>query len=510
MIKHEILSYIHALRPILYIPSHDFHAVDNELREIIGRAEVKEFCEGLGAVDFKTKSRQAECTLSEFLNQYKDEGYDKETFLLLKDVHGHLLNDAPGHQLDLKVMALLKYISERTIYWPDYQQTVIIVSGELAIPKELEHFITIIPQELPDQKKIEDHIRAYAEDQGFAIGEGDIGELALELKGFSIFQVKQVLNLAYANSGEISISDRELILAEKKQLIHKSGLLEYIEVDEQLISIGGLEGLKEWLRRKAKIFHHLDAALKNGVDLPKGILMLGFPGCGKSLTAKATASEFEVPLIRLDVGKILGKYVGESERNMRAALAQAEAISPCVLWIDEIEKAFSTGANAHEVTTRLVGHFLTWMQEKTSTVFVVATANDLERLPTEFLRKGRFDEIFFVDLPIPQERLQILKIHLKKRKQYDSALDISSIVENTKDFSGADLEAGVAIAVEDNFLKQFEENKNNSPATVSADDLSRAFSMITPLSKALEKKFKDMKEKLKEYNLRPAQAQAKP
>ena len=500
MNTNTILPYIHALRPILYFQCKDFRTVDDTLREVIGNAPIREFWEGLGAVDFgNNKNLVAKCSLCEFLNHNKDNGYGKEVFLVLKDVHGRL------HDPD--VTALLKYISERTLYIHDYQQTAIIVSCECVIPKELEQFITIIPQELPDQKAIEGIIRSYAADLGFDIKEEDVGELALELKGFSLFQIKQILDLAYADGGMVSAVDKEFILSEKKQIIHKSGLLEYIDSDPHATPIGGLHGLTEWLDRKAKIFRNLNAALKNGVDMPKGVLIMGFPGCGKSLTAKTTASRFGVPLLRLDVGRVLGKYVGESEKNMRDALAQAEAISPCVLWVDEIEKAFagSAGDNAHEVTTRLIGHFLTWMQEKTSTVFVVATANDLDRLPTEFLRKGRFDEIFSVDLPTSQERLEILKIHLKKRKLYDAALDLSSTVKNTEGFSGADLEAVVASAVEDFFLKRLEADGDKPKSdALSTEDLERAREEITPLSKALKSKYEKMEKKLQEYSVRKA------
>ena len=242
----------------------------------------------------------------------------------------------------------------------------------------------------------------------------------------------------------------------------------------------------------------LDAALKAGVSIPKGILIVGFPGCGKSLVAKTTATQFGLPLLRLDVGKILGKYVGQSERNMRFALAQAEAVSPCVLWVDEVEKAFAGGdGSGHEVTSRLIGHFLTWMQEKSTTVFVVATANDLERLPTEFLRKGRFDEVFSVGLPNKQERYQILKIHLRRRNQYDATMNMSGLVKITDNFSGADIEAGVSQAVETCFLSGTEKK-------VSEDDLITAMKSITPLSKALQNKFTKMKEKLGEYSVRPA------
>lgn len=195
-----------------------------------------------------------------------------------------------------------------------------------------------------------------------------------------------------------------------------------IPLKETIDDIGGMDILKEWLKRKSKIFKNMARAETYGVDIPKGVLTAGIPGCGKSLNAKAAASLFEVPLLRLDMGRLMGKYVGESEANLRNAISLAEAISPCVLWVDELEKAFAgiggTGGSA-EVTTRLFGNFLTWMQEKSSPAFVVATANDITRLPPELLRKGRFDELFYVGLPKEPEREKIFEIHIHKRRPQD-------------------------------------------------------------------------------------------
>ena len=228
-----------------------------------------------------------------------------------------------------------------------------------------------------------------------------------------------------------------------------------IPLKENINEIGGLENLKNWLQRKSKVYREINKAKAFGVDMPKGVLIAGVPGCGKSLSAKVTANLFEVPLLRLDIGKILGKYVGESEENMRKAISLAEAISPCVLWVDELEKAFAgigSGGEGNEVTVRLFGAFLTWMQEKTSSVFVIATANDITKLPPELMRKGRFDEIFFVGLPNEEERKKIFEIHIKKRRVNDfSEIDISKLVAKTKGYSGADIEGVVKEAIENAF-----------------------------------------------------------
>ena len=230
-----------------------------------------------------------------------------------------------------------------------------------------------------------------------------------------------------------------------------------IPLKESLDDIGGLERLKQWLRRKAKIFKSLEQAEKFGVDIPKGVLIVGMPGCGKSLNAKAAAKLFDVPLLRLDMGRIMGKYVGESEANMRRAIALAEAISPCVLWIDELEKAFAgTGGEggSAEVTTRLFGTFLTWLQEKESLAFVVATANDITKMPPELLRKGRFDEIFYVALPKNEERRTIFSIHIRKRRPDDvQAINLDKLVSLTTGYSGADIEGVVRDSVEEAFTQ---------------------------------------------------------
>ena len=228
-----------------------------------------------------------------------------------------------------------------------------------------------------------------------------------------------------------------------------------VPVKETLDDIGGLENLKYWLKKKSSVVKNMTQARAFGVDTPKGVLIAGIPGCGKSLNAKAAASLFEVPLLRMDMGRLMGKYVGESEENMRKAIALAEAISPCVLWVDELEKAFAgigNGGSGAEVTTRLFGNFLTWMQEKTSPAFVVATANDITKLPPELLRKGRFDEIFYVGLPNENERKHIFEIHIKKRRPADLAkIDLNILTAQTKGYSGADIEGVVRDGIENVF-----------------------------------------------------------
>jgi SpoVK/Ycf46/Vps4 family AAA+-type ATPase len=329
---------------------------------------------------------------------------------------------------------------------------------------------------------------------GIDISEDIADDLAISLKGLNEFQIKQILNLAYQDGGTIEKDDKSLIIKEKELLVKKDGMLEIVNFKEKIDDVGGLNKLKNWLQRKSRIFKDLDHAIKFGVDVPKGILIVGMPGCGKSLTAKATANLFEIPLVRLDVGRLLGKYVGESESNMRKALRLAEAISPCVLWIDEIEKAFAgigNGIGGNEVTTRLFGQFLTWMQEKENTVFIVATANNIEKMPPEFLRKGRFDELFFVDLPDGDERRSILKIHLEKRNKWNSNIDTIKLTKETEGYSGVDLESAVKNAIEECFIE--------NECVVTTERLLKSIQETKSISETLKDKIKNLKEDIEKY-----------
>lgn len=331
--------------------------------------------------------------------------------------------------------------------------TVIIISNTLVIPKELEKFITILEMDYLEGDEIRQTIRKFIKDNDLKdIRESLLDEMAVAFKGLTEFEINNLLALAYADDGELTRGDLHLIFDQKQQIIKKAGILEMIPLKEKFEDIGGLENLKEWFRRKAKVYKNMEQAQKYGVDIPKGVLIAGLPGCGKSLSAKAAASLFEVPLLRLDMGRVMGKYVGESEGNLRKAIALAEAISPCVLWIDELEKAFAgIGGNGGgvEVTTRLFGNVLTWLQEKESPVFVVATANDITKMPPELMRKGRFDEIFYVGLPDEREREKIFEIHIGRRRPGDlKDLKFRDLAEKTRGFSGADIEGVVKDAIE--------------------------------------------------------------
>ena len=482
-------SYVDALHSIIYIRHFDSNVVDNALRNIAPDSYIIEFNNALGEINFDNKSPVSECSLCEFLKNHREDGYDQHTFFVLKDIHRELDNP--------EIIALLKRIAEDNLYRESYHAAVFIVSPKVIIPLELENYITVFDIPLPAYDEIEGIIKEFASDLAIQIEQDVINDIAQSFRGLNEFQIRQILNLAYQNGGTINSEKKQLIINEKKQFIKKSGMLELVNFNETLEDIGGLENLKEWLIRKSKIFADLDKAIRFGVSVPKGIMIVGMPGCGKSLTAKATARLFNIPLVRLDVGRLLGKYVGESEDNMRRALSIAEAISPCVLWIDEIEKAFSgVGTSGSDVTTRLFGQFLTWMQEKDNSVFIVATANDISGLPPEFLRKGRFDEIFFVDLPNPDERRKIIEIHLKKRRKWNRKIDSIALIKSTEGFNGADIEAVVKDAIELAFIEKRE--------VITTDDLLEIISDTKSISVTLKDKIARIKESVANLDMKLA------
>lgn len=497
--KELILSYFDSLCPILYIHHSDFTAIDELLIQTSeSYMRFREFNNALGLVDFNTKAPLHRYSLTEFLEIISREGFSDddddeseshEVIIVLKDIHGSI-NDP-------KVIAMIRRIAEDILNIPDYHAKIIIADSKIEIPSELESFITLIEVPLPDDGEIRECVNDFIRSVNLRLDAKSREDLVFSLKGLSAFQIKQVLSIAYQKGGTIGEADRKFILEEKEQMIKKSGILEMINFDEKISDIGGLEILKAWLQRKAQIFLRLDEARKNKVDIPGGVLILGMPGCGKSLTAKAAARLFKAPLIRLDVGKLMGRYVGESEGNMRRALKLSEAVSPCVLWVDELEKAFAgLAGDSSGVAMRLFGQFLTWMQEKQSSVFVIATANDISRLPPEFLRKGRFDELFFVDLPNESERRKILEIHLRKRGKFNMNIDLVKLSRQTEGFNGSDLEAIIREASETAFIE--------SRQDITTELLMNIRKETKSISDIQTEKIKMMRESLRKYNIKPA------
>ena len=355
---------------------------------------------------------------------------------------------------------------------------VVCVDDRVDIPSLIEPLITLVELPLPRREAIRQQAEQFALKRALTVPDALLNRISTTLTGLTASQINQSLSVALEKHDALDEKALATLLQEKEQIIGKSGVLEMVKVRENLADIGGLENLKKWLERKAAILQRLPEAEEAGLQAPKGVLVAGMPGCGKSLTAKAVANLFGLPLLRLDIGSLLGKYVGESEHNMRRALAMAETISPCVLWVDELEKAFVGigSSNASEVTSRLLGYFLTWMQEKTSAVFVVATANNVTALPPELLRKGRFDDVFYVGFPYLAERKAILSIHLKTAWQTFSVEQQQQLAVLCRNFAGADIQNAVNDARESAFL---------AGVNIDYSRLCRALERTVPLRETL-------------------------
>ena len=496
----NLVKYLRARRPIIWINSGDYKEIDTIVKEATKDYKDKAIYEyrALGAVDFENKVKEENITdLYSFLDTLYSEGIKRNVFLLIKN--------AEEEMKEARNIAYIKKIAETRYSTPDYNFTIIVITETETVPKELEKFTSIL--DIPNMSKdeIEKYILKFSKENNIKVDEKDIGEIAISLKGLTKLEIDHVLNMIIESKNNISISGRDIIIKEKGQIIKKSSILEIIDFKEKIEDIGGLEGLKEWLKSKAQVFRRLDEAKKFGVDTPKGVLLVGMPGCGKSLAAKASARLFNVPLLRLDIGRLLGKYVGESEHNMRVALKTAESISPCILWIDEIEKAFA-GINqdggASDITKRLFGQFLTWLQEKENTVFVVATANDITAFPPEFLRKGRFDEVFFIDFPNEEEREKIFKIHLEKRGKLTDDIDINELVKVTEGYCGADIEEVIKMTVETIF--NVEDIENEEDSKLMTQDLLDSIKSIDSLSNILADKIEVLKKSYDKFKIKSA------
>lgn len=505
--KSKLIQYRDAGYPIVFIESFEEDKADKIISEIAlsNRASVIEWNGATGALkweyvegakkedDRKSMTKKPIGTRKLMLDEMLD--------ILLKDDLNRkiiVIKDMNECLSDFQTVALLKQIALKISSGVDCM--IIMISPTLTIPRDLEKFITVLEQEYVKEDKITSIIKKFIKENDIqTVAPKLIEKLSVALKGLTEMEINNILSLAVSKNGDITQESLNFIFEQKQQNIKKSGILKMIPLKESIDDIGGLENLKSWLRRKSKVFNNISEAKKYGVDMPKGLLIAGVPGCGKSLFAKATASLFNVPLLQLDMGRLMGKYVGESESNMRKAIRLAEAISPCVLWIDELEKAFAGigSKSGNEVTTRLFGTFLTWMQEKTSPAFVLATANDITKMPPELLRKGRFDEIFFVDLPNAEERKKIFEVHIKKRRPKDlSGIDIPKLVSKTEGYSGADIEGVVIDGVENAFC--------DDKDVVTTEYIEKAIKATTSLSEIMKDDLKKMKEEYTKRNLKKA------
>ena len=351
-------------------------------------------------------------------------------------------------------------------------KVIILMSPVQTLPIELEKEVAVLDYPLPNLAELNEVLSArLAKSRTRRLDTETREKLLKAALGLTKDEAEKVYRKAQVTAGQLTESEVEVVLSEKKQLIRRNGILEYIEEDETLDSVGGLEELKRWLKQRSNAF--TERAREYGLPQPKGMLILGVPGCGKSLIAKTTSRLWGLPLLRLDMGRVYdGSTVGRSEANLRSALKTAESISPVILFIDELDKAFAGGGGSGDsdggTSGRIFGSFLTWMQEKKSPVFVMATANRVERLPGEFLRKGRFDEIFFVDLPSSAERQAIFEIHLGKRRSEIDRFDLEQLTKVSDGFSGAEIEQAIIAAMYDAFAQDREFTQLDIIAAIKA------------------------------------------
>ena len=380
---------------------------------------------------------------------------------IFKDLHPFI--DGP---------VITRWLRDAIASFKGSDKAIILMSPLQTLPIELEKEVVVLDYPLPNLNELNQVLSArLAKNRTNRLNTETREKLLKAALGLTQDEAEKVYRKAQVKAGQLTESEVEIVLSEKKQLIRRNGILEYIEEDETLDSVGGLEELKGWLQQRSNAF--TERAREYGLPQPKGMLILGVPGCGKSLIAKTTSRLWGLPLLRLDMGRVYdGSTVGRSEANLRSALKTAESISPVILFIDELDKAFAGGGGSGDsdggTSGRIFGSFLTWMQEKKSPVFVMATANRVERLPGEFLRKGRFDEIFFVDLPSSAERRDIFRIHLGKRRSEIDRFDIEQLTKVSDGFSGAEIEQAIIAAMYDAFAQDREFTQLDIIAAIKA------------------------------------------
>lgn len=519
-LKNQIITGILS-SPVVYIPHFHYQLVDEVLMEIVSPSisdrkildldndSIIEYDLSEGIINFKNKKREKDLEVYSNLYTYfsdiveYESHFDRERIFLFRNF-SHVVDD-PKIQSLLKLFAM-KY--ERGDY--DRLTTILIVDEKpiADLPLGIEKLLTVVDIIAPNEKEIYDYINElgltvsdhYSEQEKLAV----LKNFTRTLQGLQFYDIKQIIKSSIVRTGGV-ISDKTISIAleEKKNIVKKSDIIEVVDTDITFDEVGGLENLKRDLKDKAKIYQYLSLAADLKIPLPKGILIIGMPGCGKSMIAKSIAEKFGVSLLRLDVNRLMGQYVGQSERNLRRALETAEAAHPCVLWIDEIEKAFAGSSGYGEndmLVMRLMGHFLTWMQERKTSVYIVATANDVMR--PEFMRKGRFDEVYFVDFPTFDERIDILRKKIQKYDNEDGVFDFSEIksgvhynkealgkiskamVANDPEaggFSGSEIESVVNMVIESKFIEYInyiESGKTPSSIKISINDFLEKVSII--------------------------------
>ncbi len=487
----KLILMIRAYYPVLYLHSYEYYRTKQKIKGIVEllRREGKKVnyyqwdCV-YGLVQIlpdKTEKRIERMqnpleVLAYILNSKKS---GEKNIFVLDDINNHIERD--------EVKLMFRKIAEAT----NNNTHAIILSSIYRLPAELEKYITVLQIPLPKRNELGEVLDIVAKQSKVELKTNLRNRLIDAALGMTSMEADLAYCLASVKDG---FDDKSpfTVSSEKEQIIRKSGILDYFPKNESLKDVGGMENLKEWLKKRQLAYDK--EARDWGLKEPKGLLLLGVPGCGKSLIAKSIASSWNMPLLRLDVGKVFQGIVGSSEDNIRKAIATAEAVAPCVLWIDEIEKGLSgvqsSGATDGGVTSRIFSTILTWMQEKTAPVFVVATANNINQLPPELLRKGRFDEIFFVDLPSQKEKENIFSIHLQKNRQNVSSFALDILAQKAEGFNGAEIEECVKEAM---FTAYVESQESNIAPKLQMIHILDAIKNTVPLSKTMEKQITDLR-----------------
>ncbi len=480
----ELDLLIRAAYPAIFVVSYEEGRVEQALSGIIekrntlqgmnSKLNVWSITEGCRCGDNVLTELDGPLEILEYIQTYRESGV-----FLLRDF-ANFLTSGPEYLVQRKLKDAISNLGPGV--------NIVIVDSELDIPPRLEKLIAVIDFDLPNTKEITNVAELLVDDCA-ATSEWSEDEKHKSLEdgskaaiGLTLAEAENVFAKSLAYNSTL---DTHIIIDEKKHVIRKSGVLQFYDVDRDMNSVGGLVNIKRWLRQRGDSFS--EEARQYGLPNPRGVLIVGIPGTGKSLVSKCIGHDWGMPVLRMDVGSLFGSLVGQSEANMRKALKTAEALAPCVLWIDELEQILGspTGVSDSGTTQRVFGSFLSWMQEKTSPVFVVATANDVSALPPEMLRKGRFDELFFVDLPSAKDRLEIIHIHLNRlgrSKQTNKSL--ADLVEATEGFSGAELEQVVIDAM----FSAFPERREPE-----VDDYVKAAMNTVPLSSTMEQKITELR-----------------
>jgi ATP-dependent 26S proteasome regulatory subunit len=474
----ELNLLLKARYPVLYISTFEEDRVEYTIRKAIKSTSNKaiytwDFVEG-----YKTNPnnpRFAAKNPLQALELVEKLTADTPAIFILKDFN-KFLNDI---SISRKLRNLVRILKTQP-------KSLIIVATELDIPKELSDLITVLEFTLPTSSEIKKELLRLFESLNNDIDPKFLEILIRACQGLSIEKIRRVLSKSIAQYGSINNATVNLILIEKRQIISQTEILQFQDTTSQFTDIGGLETLKKWLDTRKESFS--EKAKIYGLPAPRGLLLAGIQGTGKSLTAKAIANEWQLPLLRLDIGRLFGGIVGESESRVRQMIQLSEALAPCVLWIDEIDKAFSeqTKGGDSGTTNRVLGTFITWLSEKKSQVFIVATANNLSVLPLEIIRKGRFDEIFLVGLPLLEERKQIFEVFLKRlRPTQLSSFNLTLLSKKSEEFSGAEIEQ----AIIEGMLIAFNEKRE-----FTTEDILIGLSQIIPLSQIEPERTKQLQD----------------